>query len=110
MLALVGRLQDTGTVHASSVFTIRAFGPNGPQEHIRVDAVLRRRADLSKSVASRFASILFDTYPDARQKDTIIINLRYGYDIGISKAWMSLSGNYSPSEWEKVIAETSEDS
>ena len=47
-------------------------------------------------VARRLATLVVDKDPEALQKDTIQINLIYGYDIGIAAGWSSHAHNFSP--------------
>jgi uncharacterized RDD family membrane protein YckC len=49
-------------------------------------------------LARRLAIIVIANYPEALQKDTIQINLTYGYDIGIASSWSNHAHNFNPLE------------
>ena len=49
-------------------------------------------------LARRLAIVVVANYPEALQKDTIHINLTYGYDIGIASSWSNHSHNFNPVE------------
>jgi len=49
-------------------------------------------------LARRLATIVVANYPKALQKDTIHINLTYGYDIGITSSWSNHVHNFNPLE------------
>jgi len=49
-------------------------------------------------LAKRLASIIIENYPEAQQKDTIQINLTYGYDIGIASKWSNHAHSFNPAE------------
>lgn len=52
--------------------------------------------------ARRLATIVVANYPEALKKDTIHINLTYGYDIGIASSWSNYAHNFSPSELQSA--------
>lgn len=47
-------------------------------------------------LARRLATIVVANYPKALKKDTIHINLTYGYDIGITSSWSNHAHNFNP--------------
>lgn len=49
-------------------------------------------------LARRLASVVVANYPEVLQKDTIQINLTYGYDIGIASSWSNHAYNFNPLE------------
>ena len=53
-------------------------------------------------LARRLATIVVDNYPEALQKDTIHINLTYGYDIGIASSWSNHVHSFNPLELRSV--------
>lgn len=53
-------------------------------------------------LARRLATIVVANYPEALQKDTIYINLTYGYDIGIASSWSNYTHNFSPIELQNA--------
>jgi hypothetical protein len=53
-------------------------------------------------LARRLAIIVIANYPEALQKDTIQINLTYGYDIGIASSWSNHAHNFNPLELQSA--------
>jgi uncharacterized RDD family membrane protein YckC len=53
-------------------------------------------------LARRLAIIVVANYPEALQKDTILINLTYGYDIGIASSWSNHAHNFNPLELQSA--------
>lgn len=53
-------------------------------------------------LARRLAIIVVANYPEALQKDTVHINLTYGYDIGIASRWSRQGHNFSPLELQSA--------
>jgi len=49
-------------------------------------------------LARRLAIIIIANYPEALKRDTIQINLTYGYDIGIASSWSNHAHNFNPLE------------
>ena len=53
-------------------------------------------------LARRLAIIIVANYPETLQKDTVHINLTYGYDIGIASSWSNHSHNFNPLELQSA--------
>ncbi|MCS2611147.1 RDD family protein [Halomonas dongshanensis] len=53
-------------------------------------------------LARRLAIIVVANYPEALQKDTVHINLTYGYDIGIASSWSNHAHNFNPLELQSA--------
>ncbi len=53
-------------------------------------------------LARRLATIVVANYPKALQKDTIHMNLTYGYDIGIASRWSNYAHNFNPLELQSA--------
>jgi hypothetical protein len=53
-------------------------------------------------LARRLAIIVIANSPEALQKDTIQINLTYGYDIGIASNWSKHTHNFNPLELQSA--------
>jgi len=46
--------------------------------------------------------------PDRMGEDALIINVSYGYDIGIGRASKSQRQQHSPKEWQELLSRLSE--
>lgn len=65
--------------------------------------VFLKTNDVSNAeLARRLATIVVENYPEALQKDTIQINLTYGYDIGIASSWSNYAHNFNPLELQSA--------
>ncbi|MEH6542495.1 MAG: RDD family protein [Porticoccaceae bacterium] len=49
-------------------------------------------------LARELAKIILNNYPQAKNKNLIQVNLRYGYDIGIASKWNNHSYSFDPGE------------
>jgi uncharacterized RDD family membrane protein YckC len=56
------------------------------------------------SFANHLAQITFDTFPNASRSDRLILNITYGYDVGLATTRVSRGYDYSPTEWRGRIA------
>ena len=52
-------------------------------------------------LARELAKVLVLGYQQAFEKDVIVVNLIYGYDIGIASKWSSHSHRFNPNEFGK---------
>ena len=37
------------------------------------------------------------------EKDSVVINASYGYDIGLANAWRSQRVQHTPQEWKELL-------
>jgi uncharacterized RDD family membrane protein YckC len=74
--------------------------------NLAITVFLKTRVPDQDMVANKIAEIAFTNHPRASQKDSVSVNLVYGYDIGIGSFWRSQDYRYSPQEWEKRIRES----
>ena len=66
--------------------------------YVNAQVFLKQDTVDDKELAKHLAKILTINYPDSLQSDAIIINLTYGYDIGISSKWKNYGYSYNPNE------------
>lgn len=108
MLAVQQGLQDSGLVHSSTVTVGKSIGVSsgsGKREssymsvHARVG---KRPADYDQTIRS-LAMVVMATYPKAAEKDSVVVNVSYGYDIGIASNWCSKSAQRAPKEWKALL-------
>ena len=115
LLALQRRIYDTGLVHAAAVtsgtmYSSKAGGAEKEKTektektYLSIHAVLKERpADYDRMITT-FASIVMDGYTPVTEKDSLIVNVAYGYDIGIWSSWIRRSRQLSPGEWKKLLS------
>jgi uncharacterized RDD family membrane protein YckC len=99
LLKVQKSIQDSGKVHMASVFVGQGAGPNGNVSYFRTHAVLNGEPGSLAEAEREIASIVLREYPDAINKDVIVVEIAYGYDIGISSTWRSTTREASPKEW-----------
>lgn len=66
--------------------------------YVSSQVFLRTNNVSDAELARRLAIIIAANYPEALQKDTVHINLKYGYDIGIASSWSNQAHNFNPLE------------
>ena len=72
--------------------------------YLAVNAVMRRRPADYGVVAKQIASIVLDTYPKVFEKDSLVINVVYGYDIGLATAWRNRKTQHTPQDWKELLS------
>lgn len=92
-------IMDSGKVHMASVFVGQDAGPNGNVSYFSAYAVWKGEPGSFAQAEREIASIMLREYPDAVNKDLIVVAIAYGYDIGISNSWRSATDQASPKEW-----------
>ena len=113
MLPVQMSLQSSGLVHTVGVSagkTVFFSAGKGKVEskYFMVNAVLKNRPSDGNEIARDFAAIVLNDYPRIMEKDVLVVNVKYGYDIGIARAWKGLRVQYSPEEWRTQLNETGE--
>lgn len=103
LASLQEHIHDSGKVHFSSVFVGNSWGPGGERSYLKIDAVWKGRPDSYETAASDIAAIVLRDYPEVVKKDVVVINIVYGFDIGIASSWQSHSSVHSPSEWHQKL-------
>ena len=114
LLAVQKDIQESGLVHVATVTVGKSSGTNlstdggGKWEstYFATNAVLRHRPTDYDTVTTKIASIIFDTYPQIMEKNSVVINATYGYDIGIASAWNSQRVQHTPQEWKELLTQT----
>ena len=107
LTAVQKSIHDTGLVHFASVSVGKSFGThksaNGVEKwettYFSTNAMLKYKPQHYDEVFNEIASIMLDRFPDAGDKDLLIINLTYGYDIGIASSWVRRTQKYPPRQW-----------
>jgi len=113
LLLVQKNIHKSGLVHVATVTVGKSLGSNlsaeGRKEwestYFATNAVLKHRPSDYDAVATQIASIIFETYPKVMEKDSLIINVSYGYDIGIASAWRSQRIQHTPKEWKELLSQ-----
>lgn len=116
LLVVQKRIQSSGLVHVATVHSGKSFGtkvgPGGKKEwettYFSINAVLKKKPSNYDIIANNIAKIILDSYPPVIEKDALVINVTYGYDIGIARAWMRQRQQHSPKEWQELLSRLSE--
>jgi uncharacterized RDD family membrane protein YckC len=101
-------IEATGNVHMAEVFVFKAESTVSCKRkhatYIRTKAVWKEPPVDIEKAATPVASIVLRDYPEAMDMDAIVVNITYGYNIGLASAWIGRSINRSPSEWAATLA------
>jgi hypothetical protein len=92
----------------ASVFVGQRFGSDGSLSYLSTGTVWKSEPHSFEQAEREIASIVLSDYPDALNKDAIVVTVVYGYDIGISSTWRSATDQASPAEWMARIRTSSE--
>jgi len=66
--------------------------------YVKAQIFLKKNQISNSELSHKIASALVKHYKQAIEKDVILINLIYGYDIGISSRWSTYSHRFNPSD------------
>jgi len=110
-------VQNSGLVHVSTVSEGKSFGTKAGTEgnkkwettYFSINAVLKKKPSDYTIPINNIAKIVLDEYPPIMEKDALVINVTYGFDIGIARAWKSQSQQHSPKEWYELLSRLSEE-
>lgn len=110
LIAIQKQIQKSGLVHAATVTVGKRSGmrkheegeENGEMTFISTKAVLKYRPHDYEAVASEIASIVLDAYPAIVDKNALVVQTSYGYDIGIARAWIGHRIQHTPQEWKEL--------
>jgi len=91
-------LQENSIVNYSSVSYGKSLGANAESTYVSTQVFLNKNNISDTTLAREFANVLLVNDSTIRQKDIIVVNLIYGYDIGISSWWSTYSHRFKPSE------------
>ncbi len=118
LLTVQNSIMNSGLVHSVNVsagksFTIKA-GTNGEEKkaitHVTINAVLKKKPTDYVMPINKIAKIVLDNYPLIKGKDTLVVKVSYGYNIGIARAWESQMQSHSPKEWRDLLSRQSKKS
>ena len=108
LLDVQREIQASGKVHVAEVNVgkswHRADGSRSETTYFHSIAIWKRRPRDEEAAARSIASIILRSYPEIMEKDVLTVNIVFGYDIGIARAWKSHTASHSPSEWREMLA------
>lgn len=103
ILLVQEKLLASGKVHGATVYVGKAwFDHDGVRQEasfLQSTVVWKDRPTNYQAAADEMASIILANYPDIAKKDSLVVIISYGYDIGISHAWITQSFQHSPQQW-----------
>lgn len=106
LISVQNSILHSGKVHFASVFDGQVWTNNGNRQLFSTNAIWKHRLSSVKEFeeeATEIAAIVLRDYRPVWQKDTLLINIAYGYDLGISSIWRSYAGQFSPNEWLTIV-------
>lgn len=99
-------IQATGIAHTSSVVIGKHWeftaGKQDDFSYLQAYVVLRKRPRDFDVVAKKIGKVMLQNYPEVNDRDVIIVNLVYGYDIGIATAWTRRNFRNLRSDWSEA--------
>jgi len=99
LLALHAAVLNQPHVQSASVNFMKEFGH---KDNTYVSSTIRLDAPMTddKAFATKIARLMLASYPPARTSSGIVVNLVFGYDIGIASGWTSSSYRFKPDDDE----------
>lgn len=101
--ALLGNPEVTyALVSSGKSTTSSSNGTTKTTTYVAAQLFLAKNDINDSELARKLAETLANSNSDSIQKDIMVINLTYGFDIGISSRWSSQSYRYQPSDFSEV--------
>ncbi len=86
------------TITTSTTTVSSASQGTSKSSQVRAQVFLTTDKVGDSELARRIASIVLENYPEAGNKDSLLVVLTYGYDIGIWSQWSYHGHNFVPGE------------
>ena len=96
LLSLQRRLETTTDIQIANVSLGKSWGNGRTTTYVAVSAVVFPRPSDLKAMASRIARDVLSNFPPAAERDLLVVQLTYGYDIGIARSSESARYQWSP--------------
>jgi uncharacterized RDD family membrane protein YckC len=105
------QIHKSGLVHMATVTVGKSSGTRKDEKgekawemtFLSTKAVLKRRPLDYEAVASEIAAVVLEAYPAVVDKDALVVQTSYGYDIGIARAWIGHRVQHTPQEWNELL-------
>jgi uncharacterized RDD family membrane protein YckC len=105
-------INDSGLVHMATVSIEKSprinLGLEGKENtettYLSTNAILKTRPEDHEEIIEEIASIIIGNYQTTMDKDSLIVRVTYGYDIGLASAWTSKRQQYSFNDWKAKLA------
>lgn len=98
----------TGKVRSAGLFVGNRWesrnGHRSTVSFVTCTAVWKHRPADYAVDAAEIAAVVLKNYPVANEKDAIVIQITYGYNIGIAHGSISQHFEHTPAEWKALIA------
>lgn len=88
-------VRSAGVSYGTTRFTSNTSGTQ-TTTYVNADISLRQKRISDEGFARSIAKVIAETYPDARDKNVIQVNLVYGFDIGIANRWSNRIHRFDP--------------
>lgn len=115
LLIVQNKIMSSGLVHSVKVSAGKSFRMKseingerkGKNTYVSINAILKKKPSDYVMPIKKIAKIVLDNYPPIKGKDTLVVTVSYGYDIGIARAWKSQMQSHSPKEWRDLLSRPS---
>lgn len=117
LLIVQKEIHSSGLVHTSKVSAGKSSGiktgAEGPKKwesrYFSINAVLKKKPSDYAIPINNITKIVLEEYPRIMEKDALLINVTYGYDIGIASAWKGQRKQHTPKEWHELFSRPSKE-
>lgn len=100
-------IQASGNVYTETVFVGKSWslgeGSKKSTRYFSTNVIWKKKPKDIKAAADKVASIVLENYPGIVDEDTLVVTITYGYDLGISKAWVSRRFSDDPFMWKVLL-------
>lgn len=97
-------IQASGKVYTETVFVGKSWshtsGSWKTTSYFSTNAMWKKKPEDINAAAGTVASIVLKNFPGIMDEDILVVNVTYGYDIGISSGWVSRRFSDDPLTWK----------
>jgi hypothetical protein len=103
-LPILEAVSEMNGVSGASVIRGQTFGPRGSATFLEATVIWRGEPESYQGAIDEVARLVLATYPRLNEIDVMVVQLKFGYDIGIASSWRSYARQFSPAEWRSRLA------
>jgi hypothetical protein len=99
LMAVQRQVSRMPGVRTAGVFVGTVMNGTNHARYMTINVLTHTGDGDERVLANSVAALALDTYPPARDVDTLSVVVTHGYDIGIASRWNSNTFTFPPDEW-----------
>jgi hypothetical protein len=99
LFSIIEKLTNSRMVYSASAIEMAAMGTDGTNHYLVVSARWKGRPGNLQRATKEIASMVLDQDPNILGQQVLVVNVTYGFNIGIASAWRGYTARGTPAEW-----------